>query len=166
MINGGYTSMVAWLPAFYMQRGMTNQQSGSLLGLMTAMQVAAAVLLPTLARRGVDRRPWLAFGLLAQLIGFMGLIAGSEQLAVLSVSVLGFGLGGTFSLCLILALDHLQNPRSAGELTAFMQGIGFIIAALAPFLTGWIRDMTGSFFLFAWQMLACTVFVLLGVTAF
>lgn len=162
-INGGYTSMVAWLPQFYREHGWTMQSSGSLLGLMTAAQVIASLLLPLLARHSIDRRPWLVLGLLAQFAGFAGLIVSPDHFALVWIAVLGFGLGGTFSLCLILALDHLKQPRQAGELVAFVQGIGFMIAALAPFATGFIRDMTGDFVI-AWVALACSVVVLLIIT--
>ena len=35
LINGGYTSLIAWLPPYYMQLGWQPQASGSLLALMT-----------------------------------------------------------------------------------------------------------------------------------
>lgn len=162
-LNGGYASMVAWLPVFYVQRGWSIQQGGWLLGLMTALQVVAALVLPGLARRGTDRRPWLGVGLGAQLLGFAGLAISPDTGAVFWVSILGFGLGGSFALCMILALDHLDDPWRAGRLAAFMQAIGFMIAALAPMLSGWVRDATGGFRT-AWAIQAIVVLLLLGVT--
>ncbi len=35
LINGGYTSMVAWLPVYYRQLGWSAQDSGGLVGIMT-----------------------------------------------------------------------------------------------------------------------------------
>lgn len=162
-LNGGYASMVAWLPVFYVQRGWSIQQGGWLLGLMTALQVVAALVLPGLARRSTDRRPWLGVGLAAQLLGFAGLAASPDTGAVFWVAILGFGLGGSFALCMILALDHLDDPWRAGRLAAFMQAIGFMIAALAPMLSGWVRDVTGGFRA-AWAIQAIIILLLLGVT--
>jgi len=163
LINGGYTSMVAWLPPFFVQRGLTAQHAGSLLGLMTAAQVAAALTLPALALRSADRRPWLAFGLVLQLTGFIGLQLCPDTLRWLWVVATGFGLGGCFALSLILTLDHLHDPRRAGELAAFVQGVGFIIAALAPFAIGWIRDVSGGFGA-GWLLLTVSAAAMLGVT--
>lgn len=161
LINGGYTSLVAWLPHFYAQRGWTAQEGGSVLALMTAAQVVAALAMPALARSyGRDLRPWLVLTLVAQLAGFCALLFELPVPAVAVAVVLGFGLGGAFALCMVLALDHLPDPAQAGALAGFMQGVGFMIAALAPFVTGWVREHTGGFTM-AWAYLAVVVVVLL-----
>lgn len=161
LINGGYTSLVAWLPHFYAQQGWTAQQGGSVLALMTAAQVVSALAMPAIARsRGRDLRPWLVLMLVAQLAGFCALSVELPVPAVAVAVVLGFGLGGAFSLCMVLALDHLPDPAQAGALAGFMQGVGFMIAALAPFVTGWVREHTGGFTL-AWAYLAAVVVALL-----
>jgi CP family cyanate transporter-like MFS transporter len=117
--------------------------------------------MPALARsRGRDMRPWLVLTLLAQLAGFGALTFSLPVPAVATAVVLGFGLGGAFALCMVLALDHLSDPAQAGALAGFMQGLGFMIAALAPFVTGWVREHTGGFTL-AWAYLAAVVVVLL-----
>ncbi|MDN6884480.1 cyanate transporter [Variovorax sp. CAN2819] len=161
LINGGYTSLVAWLPHFYAQQGWTAQQGGSVLALMTAAQVVSALAMPAIARsRGRDLRPWLVLTLVAQLAGFCALTFDAPVPAVAIAVVLGFGLGGAFSLCMVLALDHLPDPAQAGALAGFMQGVGFMIAAVAPFVTGWVREHTGGFTL-AWAYLAAVVVALL-----
>ena len=43
LINGGYTSMVAWLPAYHLEHGGTAQGGGDLVGLMTVFQVIGAL---------------------------------------------------------------------------------------------------------------------------
>ena len=55
LINGGYASLIAWLPAFYIEIGASAQYSGSLLALMTLGQAAGALLMPAMARHQ-DRR--------------------------------------------------------------------------------------------------------------
>ena len=161
LINGGYTSLVAWLPHFYAQQGWTAQQGGSVLALMTAAQMVSALAMPAIARsRGRDLRPWLVLTLVAQLAGFCALTFDAPVPAVATAVVLGFGLGGAFSLCMVLALDHLPDPAQAGALAGFMQGVGFMIAALAPFVTGWVREHTGGFTI-AWAYLAAVVVALL-----
>jgi MFS transporter, CP family, cyanate transporter len=67
------------------------------------------------------------------------------QLPVLWAMVCGLGLGGAFPLCLLLALDHSVQPAIAGKLVAFMQGIGFIIAGLAPWFSGVLRSISGNY---------------------
>ncbi|QDI45671.1 MFS transporter [Serratia marcescens] len=162
LINGGYTSLIAWLPPYYMQLGWQPQASGSLLALMTFGQVVGALLLPALARNH-DRRPLLLLALMMQLIGFIGLIYLPQTLPWLWVLLSGLGLGGAFPLCLVLALDHLHQPAAAGRLVAFMQGVGFLLAGVTPYLSGLLRDYSGGFVL-DWQIHALLVVVLIVIT--
>jgi CP family cyanate transporter-like MFS transporter len=162
IVNGGYTSLVAWLPAFYQQRGVSVAASGSLLAGMTVFQATAALLLPLAAASFRDRRPWLTLGLTAQLAGLLGLIVWPDAAPLLWVGLAGAGLGGTFSLTLVTAMDHSADHRVAGKLVAFTQGVGFIVAAIAPVVAGVVRGWSGSFGV-AWIMLAGCVVAMIAV---
>ena len=52
----------------------------------------------------------------------------------------------------------------AGSLAAFVQGIGFIITGIVPYITGWLRDVSGDFQA-SWVLLTVTVVAMLLVTA-
>lgn len=162
VINGGYGSLIAWLPPYYMQLGNSAQFSGTLLALMTVGQTAGALLLPLLARHE-DRRRLLLVALALQMIGFLGFILWPAYLSVLWAIACGVGLGGAFPLCLVLALDHAGHPVISGKLVAFMQGMGFIIAGLSPYLSGLLRSMSGDFVV-DWVFHACCVVGLMLLT--
>ncbi|MEN1932997.1 cyanate transporter [Escherichia coli] len=162
LINGGYASLIARLPAFYIEIGASAQYSGSLLALMTLGQAAGALLMPAMARHQ-DRRKLLMLALVLQLVGFCGFIWLPLQLPVLWAMVCGLGLGGAFPLCLLLALDHSVQPAIAGKLVAFMQGIGFIIAGLAPWFSGVLRSISGNY-LMDWVFHALCVVGLMIIT--
>ncbi|MBP6017914.1 MAG: CynX/NimT family MFS transporter [Burkholderiaceae bacterium] len=163
LINGGYTSMVAWLPVYYRQIGWSSQDSGELIGLMTIFQVLAALSIPILIRKRLDRRPWLILALLLQLVGLFGLLFAPLVWSGLWVALIGYGLGACFALSLTLTLEHLKEPHAAGSLAAFVQGIGFIITGITPYVTGWLRDISGDFQA-SWILLAVTVVLMLVVT--
>lgn len=159
LVNSGYSSMVAWLAPYYQAHGWSNAESGNLVAIMAVSQAVSALLLPNLARRSIDRRGWLLVTLLMQAIGFAGLAFLSGMLPVLWVAICGAGLGGSFSLAIVTALDHLPRPEQAGVLVSLMQGGGFLIASLGPFATSFLHGMTGSF-ASGWIMhLACLVVV-------
>lgn len=163
LINGGYTSMVAWLPAFYLEQGGSAQGGADLVGLMTLFQVLGALGLPLLLRRWVDRRPGLALALSIQLVGFMGLLMAPTAAPGLWVALIGFGLGACFSQSLTLTLEHLPTPAEAGGLAGFVQGIGFIITGCVPYIIGWLRALDGDF-QSAWTVLTASVLTMLLVT--
>lgn len=162
LINGGYASLIAWLPPYYMQLGHSAQFSGTLLALMTVGQTAGALVLPMLARHE-DRRKLLMLALALQLFGFCGFIWLPQQWPLLWAVSCGVGLGGAFPLCLVLALDHSPQPAVAARLVAFMQGIGFIIAGLSPWLSGLLRSLSGNYQL-DWEFHAICVFILMALT--
>ena len=164
LVNCGYMSMVAWLPAYFVQMGWSAARSGSLLAFMTVFQVIAALVMPALAHRSIDRRPLLAISLCAQALGYVGLVMWPLDSPHLWVALIGFGLGACFALSLILILDHCRQPREAGQLASFVQGAGFLVNALSPWLTGWLRELTGSF-VSAWWVLVVAVVSMLVVTA-
>lgn len=166
VMNGGYASLIAWLAAYYQERGWSGPASGGLIAIMSVAQAAAALALPTLAARSPDRRAWLALALALQAIGFAGL-AGWPDLAPLAWAIIGgAGLGGCFSLYLVVALDHLPRPEDAAALGALMQGGGFLLAGCAPWLAAVLHDATGSFAAAWWYHLAAVVLVMLATTRF
>ena len=145
LINGGYSSLIAWLAPYYQALGWSSTQSGFLISVLAISQGCGAIILPLLARRHPDRRPWLWATIALQGVGFAGLALAPSAMPVLWAAFCGVGLAGSFALCLIVALDHLPQPAQAGSLAALMQGGGFLITALPPFILAGLYDATGSF---------------------
>ncbi|AHG62248.1 cyanate transporter [Advenella mimigardefordensis] len=145
LMNGGYTSVVAWLAPAYQELGWSAGASGGLLAVLAVSQALAALTVPLFARSSMDRRPWLLFTLVMQAGGFAGLALASDYAALAWVVMLGCGLGGCFALLLIVALDHLPDPAQAGALSALMQGGGFLIAAAPAWFVAVLHDVTGSY---------------------
>ncbi|WP_448169160.1 cyanate transporter [Burkholderia ambifaria] len=148
--NSGYASLVAWLPAFYRSVGMSPQASGNLLAWMALFQAIGALAMPLLAKRSHDRRAVLWLTLALQTAGFVGFATMPAFAPWLWVTSVGLGLGGCFSMSLIVTLDHLPDARLAGALAAFVQGVGFLIVAASPWLIGWLRDAGGGFAIAWW----------------
>lgn len=145
LTNSGYSSLVAWLPSFYREQGQAAQAAANLLAWMALLQAAAAFALPFLSRHRHDRRAMLWLALACQAAGFAGLALQPQLAPWLWAALAGVGLGGFFSLSLIVVLEHLPDVRQAGLLAAFVQGCGFLITAAGPWLLGWFRDRGGSF---------------------
>lgn len=156
LVNGGYSSVVAWLAASFQEHGWSSIQSGKLLALLALSQAGSALILPILARHYKDRRPWLWLTLLMQVIGFSGLAFIPEFASILWAICLGAGLGGCFALTLIVALDHFEEPAHAGALSALMQGGGFLLAAIPPWLVAALHDFTGTYQA-GWTFHLCSV---------
>jgi CP family cyanate transporter-like MFS transporter len=164
--TASYTCVLAWLAPYYVELGWSEQNAGLLLGFLTAMEVVSGLVTPAIANRRQDKRGVVAVLLVLIILGFCGLILSPHHLSLLWPCLLGLGIGGLFPMSLILSLDHLDNPRRAGGLTAFVQGIGYLIAGLSPLIAGMIRDQLGSFEWAWWSLTAVIVVMLVIVTRF
>ncbi|ESE42814.1 major facilitator transporter, MFS superfamily protein [Shewanella decolorationis S12] len=148
-----YVCVLAWLAPYAIELGYSQTQAGLALGFLTSMEVIAGLVFPWLASKSMDRRAIIALLCLLQLIGFMGFALAPQVSIFLWAALAGLGIGGIFPLSLIVTMDHQQNPLLAGKLTAFVQGIGYSIAAISPWIAGLIRDNFQSFNM-AWLLLA------------
>jgi CP family cyanate transporter-like MFS transporter len=133
------------LAPFYQSHGWSVSASGSLVALLSVAQAATALLLPLLAARQRDRRPWLWLSLALQAAGFAALVLWPDLAPRTWVLLLGAGLGGSFALSMVVVLDHLPDPAQAGALSALMQGGGFMLAAAAPWVMATLHGASGSF---------------------
>lgn len=164
--TASYTCVLAWLAPYYVEKGWSEQNAGLLLGFLTAMEVISGLVAPAIANRSRDRRSVLMALLGLIIAGFCGLILSPQHLSLLWPCLLGLGIGGLFPMSLIVSLDHLDNPQRAGGLTAFVQGIGYLIAGLSPLMAGIVRDQLGSFEWAWWSLTAVMVIMLLMVWRF
>jgi len=164
--TASYTCVLAWLAPYYVEKGWSEQSAGLLLGLLTAMEVVSGLVTPAIANRSQDRRLVLAVLLALIIAGFCGLILSPQRFTLLWPCLLGLGIGGLFPMSLIVSLDHLDNPRRAGGLTAFVQGIGYLIAGLSPLIAGVIRDKLGSFEWAWWSLTAVMAVMIVMVLRF
>ncbi|NMK49848.1 MFS transporter [Achromobacter sp. Bel] len=162
--TGAYTLVLAWLPPYYTALGWSAVSAGQLLGAVTAAEIAAGLLVSLCIGRIPDRRPALFVAIGALFLGLIGLIAAPAALAWPAAILAGLGIGALFPLSLIVAMDHAATPSEAGRLASFVQGVGYLIAALFPFAAGLIRqhlaDLTPAWIL---MTLICLVLFAMAI---
>lgn len=158
--TGAYTLVLAWLPPFYMQHGWQPEQSGYVLGALTLTEVAAGFVLSALIHRFRDRRRPLLVVLTFILLGLMSLLLLGGAQVWLPTLLLGVGIGALFPLSLIVTLDHAHTPEEAGALLSFVQGGGYLLAALMPLIAGIVRDRAASLDS-AWMIMSVGIVLLM-----
>ncbi|SES40541.1 MFS transporter [Rhizobium sp. NFR03] len=160
--TGAYTLVLAWFPPFYIGLGQSREMSGYLLAGLTLTEVVAGLGVSTMIGRFPDRRGPLLTALLCLLAGLACLLLAPVSLALAAVLMLGMGIGALFPLSLIVTLDHADDPAVAGDLAAFVQGGGYMIASAMPLIAGIIRDRSADLSQ-AWVLMASSVVVLMAV---
>ncbi|AOJ13423.1 MFS transporter [Burkholderia vietnamiensis] len=162
--TGAYTLVLAWLPPYYMRLGWSPTAAGSLLGGVTLAEVVAGLAVSATIDRLPDRRPALYAAIAALLGGLLVMLAAPLTLALPAALLLGAGIGALFPLSLIVTVDHAPTPADAAALTGFVQGIGYLIAALFPFAAGVVREHLADLSP-AWVAMACLCVVLFALAA-
>jgi CP family cyanate transporter-like MFS transporter len=138
-------AFLGWLAPAYQARGWSPEAAGALLGGNNVAQLAAALVLPALADRSTDRRPAMVGAVGCTVVGAVWLFALPGVLPWVASTVLGLGLGGGFSLALVVIVDYSANAMASGRLAAMVFLVGYTSAAVAPVVVGALRDATGGF---------------------
>ncbi|KVN03428.1 MULTISPECIES: MFS transporter [unclassified Burkholderia] len=162
--TGAYTLVLAWLPPYYMSLGWSPEAAGGLLGGVTLAEVVAGLAVSAFIDRLPDRRPALFAAIASLFVGLIALIAAPLGSALPASLLLGLGIGALFPLSLIVTLDHATSAAEAGALTGFVQGIGYLIAGLFPFVAGVIRQNVADLSP-AWGFMAAVCVVMAAMAA-
>jgi CP family cyanate transporter-like MFS transporter len=144
---------LAWLAPVYEERGWTPLAAAGLVTLVNATSLLAIVLVPWLSGRGLSRRTLLVTTSLLAATGLTGVSVAPDGALVWAVTI-GLGLGMAFTLILTLPVDIASEPAEVGGAAALMFLVGYLLASVAPFVLGAIRDATGDFALSVWLLVA------------
>jgi CP family cyanate transporter-like MFS transporter len=157
-------SQFGWLPKIYADAGLDPATAGAMLGLLITVGIPLALLLPAYAARRSDQRLLVTVLCVCVLAGFAGLLLAPTTLPWLWAVLLGVG-GAAFPWCLTMLGLRAHSQDGTAVLSGFVQSIGYAIAALGPFGTGLLFDVSGGWTLPLAVLTALTVpMLLLGLT--
>jgi CP family cyanate transporter-like MFS transporter len=141
-----YYLLIAWLPAAYDGLGMSDELSGALFAVFNLGTFPGMVGLPALADRLGRRRTAVMAGSVAMLVGVAGLAIAPDlqPWQWLWPLLAGFGVGGLFSLGMVLTVD-VAPVGETGAVAGMVLAVGYLGSATGPVIGGAIRDLTGSF---------------------
>jgi CP family cyanate transporter-like MFS transporter len=139
-----YYATLSWFPTMFRDRGVSAAHAGDLLALMNLGNAVTALVIPMLAQRATDQRRLTAWSMLATGAGLVGAFFGPAQLAAGFVVVLGLGQGATLGLGIFYTMARAPEPVTAASLSAFAQGIGYLIASAGPLVIGFLHDATSG----------------------
>jgi CP family cyanate transporter-like MFS transporter len=132
---------LAWLPSILRDAGYGATSAGTLLALYALGGAPAAFLIPVLAGRTPDQRLLAVAVTALEAIAILGLLL-VPGAAVVWVLAFALGQGGAIGLAVMFMVLRAPNSRSAAELSAMAQAIGYSLAAVGPLLLGALHDWT------------------------
>jgi MFS transporter, CP family, cyanate transporter len=139
--TGAFMLVMAWLPPFYVERGLPPKTAGHLLAGLTLIEALTALGLAAFIHHFPDRRGPLVLCLALVMGGLTCLLISPVALAMPAILCLGIGIRILFPLSIIVAVDHIRDPTIAGDFTAFVQGGGYVVASLIPLIAGGLNDL-------------------------
>ncbi|WP_223243209.1 CynX/NimT family MFS transporter [Streptomyces sp. CBMA123] len=143
--TGAYVVM-GWLPKIFQDSGIDKGTSGVLLAVTMVIGVPVSFVLPNLAARRGDQRLFVVVLASCGIAGYSGLaLAPAAAPWVWSVLV---GLANcAFPLVLTMIGLRARTAGGVAQLSAFAQGVGYLISIPGPILIGRIYQATGHWYL-------------------
>lgn len=147
MTSLGTYSLFTWLPKVMVDAGASESFGGVMVALYSAIGLLPSLLVPAMAVRMRNPFP-LALGVfILNMIAFAGLLWAPMAAPWLWVAIAGLG-PSTFPLGLTLINLRTRSQAGSAALSGFMQGVGYSVASLGPFLFGWLHGASGDW---AWS---------------
>lgn len=132
-----------WIPQIYRDAGLSASTAGVLLAVIAGLGIIGGLIMPTVIDRSRTLAPWMvAFGALT-LVGYVGLLLAPVSGALLWAVILGLG-SFAFPTAIALIPARSRDPHVTARLSGFVQPVGYILAAIGPFVVGLIHAGTGT----------------------
>ena len=122
-----------------------------------SIQLSTSITGPWIATRGRDQRSTIFVLLTLVAVGFLGLIYGAISAVYIWAGVFGLGFGGMFAVAMALLVLRSPNPQVAAAISGMSQGVGYMIAAVAPLIVGVLHEYTGD-----WNAVAVFMMLLIA----
>ena len=160
-----YTT-VAWLPSIAMTSGLSATKASLVAGLFQLFSMPTAFVVPMLATKVKKRGGIVLVAGGLTILGYLGLLLPLNSLAYYTLLALFLGLGTASTLALIMTLFGLKGASQAETraLGGMAQSIGYLLAAVGPWLTGNLKALTNNWQLALWvNILVGVAFVIFGL---
>ena len=139
-----FYTVVAWVPSILVDRGLDPSTAGYLLMLNQFSQVPMTFTFPIIASKLKDQRMLIVIITILFLLGFSLFFTQSLILLIVGIIIAGLAMGACFSLCMTFFSIRARTSEGSIALSGFGQSVGYLIAAIGPFLIGYLHDATGS----------------------
>lgn len=142
----GFFVVVTWLPEYLEEaRGITGGTVGVVSSLVPWAAIPGSIFFSMMADKLGKRRPVLLIMLPLSLIAIVSIVA-FESMTVLYIALIAYGLFGKIGTNPVLVAVVADNAPKHAYGTAFgvFNFIGMCGSILAPYITGFLADITGT----------------------
>ncbi|MFJ8628823.1 CynX/NimT family MFS transporter [Kitasatospora sp. NPDC093550] len=142
--TGAYVVM-GWLPKIFQDAGVDKGTSGVLLAVTMVIGVPVSFVLPNLAARRGDQRLFVVVLAACGIAGYAGLALAPAGAPWVWAVLVGLS-NCAFPLVLTMIGLRARTAGGVAQLSAFAQGVGYLISIPGPILIGRIYQVTGEWY--------------------
>jgi len=132
-----------WFAQLWRDHGFTARDAGLLVGILAAVSIPMSLWLPAALARRENQRGLLLTVAACYPVAYVGLLVAPHDLAVLWALLAGIGTT-TFPIILTLIGLRARTPQGTAALSGVTQSVGYLLAAVGPFVVGVIYGATGG----------------------
>lgn len=159
-----FFSLTTWLVSVAEEMGMSLLTAGSVLTVMTIVQLVGNLVIPSMINKFPNRIAWLHGLIFIGLAGSVLFFIDATWAIWAGAVVYGAVLSGLFPIGLMLPLDEAKNNQEANEWSSMVLSGGFMMSAILPLIIGYVFDMTGNHFMT--KIIFVILFVLMSISIF
>jgi CP family cyanate transporter-like MFS transporter len=149
-------SIFGWFAQLWRDNGYSADNAGLLVGIVAAVSIPLSLWLPALCAR-LESQVWLLVSVIsAYVVGYSMLLVDAHTLAIPAAVLIGIGCC-VFPVVLTLIGLRAHTADGTAALSGFTQSLGYLLAALGPFLMSTLNDATGGWTTPLWLLLALVV---------
>lgn len=135
--------VMGWLPTIYRDAGLSPTTSGTMLAVAILVSIPMSFALPTWLGRRTSQSGFVWLISTSWAAGFAGLMLVPTWFPWLWAALVGLGLA-SFPVALLLMGLRSATVAQTARLSAFAQGVGYLVALPAPLLFGVLHDAAGG----------------------
>jgi CP family cyanate transporter-like MFS transporter len=149
-------SIFGWFAQLWRDSGYDPGQAGLLVGIIAGVSIPLSLWLPALCARRESQVGLLVAVTGAYLVGYALLLVDAHTLAIPAALLVGVGCC-VFPVVLTLIGLRAHTADGTAALSGFTQSLGYLMAALGPFVVGTIYAATGGWTAPLWLLLGLVV---------
>ncbi|WP_374214054.1 MULTISPECIES: CynX/NimT family MFS transporter [Mycolicibacterium] len=135
--------VMGWLPEVFIDNGVSKSDAGLLVGLASVLAVPISLFIAPLAARQSNQSWWIVGLGVVGFAGMIGLLVDPGAAPLLWSVLVGLGMS-VFSLALTVIALRARNAEDTARLSGMVQGFGYLLAGIGPFLFGLLHEATGG----------------------
>ncbi|MEE1131988.1 MAG: MFS transporter [Caryophanon sp.] len=149
-----FFSMTTWLAPIAQEAGFTIAVAGTVLTVMTIVQLVGNLTIPALLEKYPNRITWIVGLTAVALVGGVLLVIGGTAFIWIGAMLIGLAMSGLFPIGILLPLDDARNDEEANTWSSMVMSGGFMMSAIIPLVIGVLYDVTGTHATSVWMIVA------------